>query len=468
MNDPSIAQFWDKYIAISKHYKVRDGALRWYVRHAEAYIKANEDQRLAFHDAERVERYLRDKGRNPRLEGWQFEQMVRALQILFVDMVGASWARKYAWKDWIGASGTLPDQHATVARAYSNWGREDETPPRKPDDESASALLDRVYSQLPDVIDAMIKQIRVSQYSIRTEQAYLGWLCRYVAFHGMKDPEELDEGHIGAFIESLVTRRHVSASTQAQALNAVVFYYRKVLRRELGDKIEYVRSRKHKRLPVVLTRAEMRSLLDEIDNPRYRLMADLLYGSGLRLMECVRLRVLDVDFGYRQLMIRDTKGKKDRVAPIPYRCLEALRREIEAATKIHAEDLANGHGRVFLPEALARKYPNAETELRWQYIFPAVRLSVDPRSGALRRHHVHENGLQKYIRKAGQRAGINKKVNCHALRHSFATHLLENGYDIRTVQELLGHADVSTTMIYTHVLNSPGVTVNSPLDVIGE
>jgi len=468
MNDPSIAQFWDKYIAISKHYKVRDRAVRWYVRHAEAYIKANDDQRLAAHDVDRVERYLRDKGRNPWLEAWQFEQLVRALQILFVDMVGTSWAKGYPWNEWIASSATLPDQHATLVRSYRDFPPEDESSRREEGGETVNSLLDRVYARLPKSIDAMIAQIRVSQYTIRTEQAYLGWLCRFLAFHDLRDPAELDESHIAAFIESLVIRRHVSASTQAQALNALVFFYRKVLRRELSEKIEFVRSRKQKRLPVVLTRDEIRRLLVEIKNPRYRLMADLLYGSGLRLMECIRLRVQDVDFGYRQLVIRDTKGKKDRVAPIPYRCVEALQREVQASEKLHAEDLAKGHGRVFLPDALARKYPNAETEPRWQYVFPSLRMSVDPRSGALRRHHVHENGLQKQIRKAGLQARINKRVNCHALRHSFATHLLENGYDIRTVQELLGHADVSTTMIYTHVLNSPGVIVNSPLDLMSE
>lgn len=317
-------------------------------------------------------------------------------------------------------------------------------------------------------MNALITQIRVRQYSIRTEQVYLGWLFRYIGFHGMKDPAELDESHISAFIEYLVTRRNVAASTQGQALNAVVFSYRKVLQREISDRIDFVRSKKQRRLPVVLTKAEARSLFRQIQNPTHKLMAFLLYGCGLRLMECVRLRILDVDFGYQQVLVRNTKGKKDRVVPIPRMVREQLQQQIDKAQHLHAEDLERGFGRVFMPDGLVRKYPSAEAEFRWQYLFPASRMSVDPRSGARRRHHLHENSLQKSIKKAAEIAGINKQVNCHALRHSFATHLLENGYDIRTVQELLGHADVSTTMIYTHVLNKPGILVTSPLDQMSD
>ncbi|MDH5650785.1 MAG: integron integrase [Gammaproteobacteria bacterium] len=317
-----------------------------------------------------------------------------------------------------------------------------------------------------DQLRAFIKQIRLLQYSIRTERAYVGWFIRYVAFCEFRDPTQLNEADIAGYMEYLVITRNVSSSTQRQALNAIIFYYKKVLNRELSQNIEFTFSKKPKRLPVVLTKAEVKKILNGLENPMYRLMANLLYGCGLRLMECVRLRALDVDFGYKQILIREAKGKKDRVVPMPIITIEGLKQQIEVAEKYHTEDLTQGLGRVYLPGALSRKYPNAEQEFKWQYVFPSVSLSRDPRSGIYRRHHVHENNLQKHLKRAAEQAGILKKVNCHTLRHSFATHLLESGYDIRTVQELLGHADVSTTMIYTHVLNKPGVTVTSPLDML--
>ncbi|VAW62006.1 Integron integrase IntIPac [hydrothermal vent metagenome] len=228
----------------------------------------------------------------------------------------------------------------------------------------------------------------------------------------------------------------------------------------------YKRSKKPRRLPVVLSRTEIKRLLDGIDKDIYHSMVSLLYGAGLRLMECVRLRICDVDFDYQTIFIRDGKGKKDRVVPLPLSLLERLKVQIEVVKQLHLKDLEIGSGEVYLPDALARKYPNAAGELRWQYLFPASRHSVDPRTGVVRRHHIYENNLQKYIKRSADKAGLSKKVNCHTLRHSFATHLLESGSDIRTVQELLGHADVSTTMIYTHVLNKPGVSVKSPLDFL--
>jgi integron integrase len=474
MGNASISQFWDKYIAISKLYKVRDAALRWYVRAAKNYIKAHEGLSLQQHGPVQLENYLREKGRNPNLESWQFKQMLQALEILFVEMVKAPWAKSYPWQDWAATAETLPTDHATLDRAYRPIPAE---PPISPaatesaapsSDDHDGQLSRQVYSEFPQHVNAMITQIRVMQYSIRTEQAYLGWLYRYIGFHAMQDPAELNESHIATFIEHLVTRRNVAASTQAQALNALVFFYRKVLRREISGRIDFVRSKKQRRLPVVLTQSEASRLFRQIQNPTHKLMAHLLYGSGLRLMECVRLRMLDVDFGYRQILVRNTKGKKDRVVPIPDAVRQPLLDQIENARQLHTEDLARGFGRVFLPDGLPRKYPAAESEFRWQYLFPASRMSTDPRSGTVRRHHLHENSQQKSLKKAAEHARINKKVNCHALRHSFATHLLENGYDIRKVQELLGHADVSTTMIYTHVLNKPGVSVRSPLDQMSE
>lgn len=462
MNNHSAPGFWDKYIAIARLYKVKEPALRWYVRHAETYIAAFDEVPITEHEAVHVETYLRDKGRNPGLMGWQFLQIVQALEILFVEMVHASWAADFAWRDWDSTAQTLSDTHATLSRAYIPFAQNE-------GDESANedfSLSRKVAHLFPRQIEALITQIRVRHYSIRTEQAYLGWFCRFVAHNGMKNPDELGDQQIGEFIEQLTIRRNVAASTQSQALSALVFYYRQVLGRESLEQLEFTRSKKQRRLPVVLTKSEIICLLDEIRGPTHQLMANILYGCGLRLMECVRLRILDVDFGYRQIIARDTKGKKDRVVPIPESIRDPLEQQIEKVRDIHTGDLKKGLGQVFLPGGLARKYPNAESEFRWQYLFPAARVSLDPRSGKARRHHLHENSLQKQIKKAAEAVRLPKKVSCHALRHSFATHLLENGYDIRTVQELLGHANVSTTMIYTHVLNQPGVSVRSPLDLL--
>ena len=267
------------------------------------------------------------------------------------------------------------------------------------------------------------------------------------------------------YLEYLAVERNVAASTQNQALNAIVFLYGEVLGVPLDRFANFTRAKRPRRLPVVLTRSEVRGLLDAIDGVS-ALMARLMYGTGMRLMECVRLRVKDVDFAYSQIIVRDAKGAKDRVVPLPDALVPALNDHLARVKRQHNEDLANGFGNVYLPTALARKFGNAPREWRWQYVFPSERLSVDPRSHETRRHHLHENTLQKAIRRGSFAADITKKVSSHTLRHSFATHLIEAGYDIRTVQELLGHADVSTTMIYTHVLNRGGRAVRSPLDAL--
>jgi len=242
-----------------------------------------------------------------------------------------------------------------------------------------------------------------------------------------------------------------------------VFFYDQAMKQPLGDLGDFVRAKRPRKLPVVLTPVEIRELLDQLTGLQW-LMASMLYGTGMRLMECVRLRVKDVDFGYQQIVIRDGKGEKDRVVPLPGKLIEPLKPHLEQVRQLHRDDLSKGYGKVYLPGALSRKYPSAAEEWGWQYVFPSGRLSVDPRSGTVRRHHIHENGLQKAMKKAAMKARITKNVNCHALRHSFATHLLENGYDIRTVQQLLGHANVQTTMIYTHVAQKNIFGVKSPLD----
>lgn len=276
----------------------------------------------------------------------------------------------------------------------------------------------------------------------------------------------LGRGEVIRFLDYLAVERRVAVSTQNQAFNALVFFYNNVLELPLGELGGFKRAKRPRRLPVVLTREEVRRLLAGIDG-LHGLMTRLIYGTGMRLMECIRLRVQDIDFDYRQIVIRNAKGAKDRIVPLPGVLIKTMRKHLADVRATHLEDLDQGLGVVYLPDALDRKYPNAAREWIWQYAFPSGRLSVDPRSGRTRRHHIHENSLQKVVKLAAQAAAVSKKVSTHTLRHSFATHLLESGYDIRTVQELLGHADVSTTMIYTHVLNRGGKGVQSPLDKLG-
>jgi integron integrase len=261
----------------------------------------------------------------------------------------------------------------------------------------------------------------------------------------------------------LAVRRHVSASTQNQALNALVFLYQQVLERRLGELEAFARAKRPRNLPVVLSRRETTALLAQMQGT-HKLVASLLYGTGMRLLGGLRLRVQDIDFDYQRIHVHQAKGKKDRYVPLPHRLIEAMQQQIHKVEQVHIQDLAAGYGEVVLPDALARKYPHAGRELKWQFLFPSGRFAVDPYSGAIRRHHLHESAIQKAVKRAASACHINKRVGCHTLRHCFATHLLEANYDIRTVQELLGHANVSTTMIYTHVLNHPGIGVFSPLD----
>ena len=315
----------------------------------------------------------------------------------------------------------------------------------------------------PRLLDQVRARLRVRHYSLRTEQAYVSWIRRFILANGKRHPRELEGRHVEAFLTGLATRGQVAAATQNQALAALLFLYREVLRVELPWMDSVVRAKRPRRLPVVLSQAEVRRLLAAVDE-RAWLMVALLYGTGMRLMECLRLRVQDVDFERREILVRSGKGGKDRRVPLPDSVREPLVAAMERVRILHEADLAEGLGEVWLPAALERKYPNAATEPGWQYLFPSPRLSADPRTGVLRRHHLDDSVLQRSVRAARQRAGITKPATCHTLRHSFATHLLEAGYDIRTIQELLGHKDLATTQIYTHVLNRGGMAVRSPLD----
>ena len=315
----------------------------------------------------------------------------------------------------------------------------------------------------PKLLDQVRARCRRLNYSMRTERAYVGWIRRFVLANGKRHPRELGAHEVEKFLTDLAVRGNVAASTQNQALSALLFVYREVLALDLPWMENVTRAKRPQRLPVVLSRAEVERLLTMIDGEVW-LMAALLYGSGMRLMECMRLRVKDVDFERRQIVIRDGKGAKDRQVPLPDSVRDRLKTAIERARILHAQDLAEGHGAVWLPNALSRKYPNADSEFAWQYVFPARSRSIDPRSGVSRRHHVDEAVLQRAIHAARRRAGIDKPVTPHVLRHSFATHLLEFGADLRTIQALLGHKDVATTQIYTHVLNRGAGGVLSPLD----
>src|SRR3569832_622317 len=326
----------------------------------------------------------------------------------------------------------------------------------------------------PKLLEQVREKIRVKHYSIRTEKAYVDWIKRFILFHGKKHPAQMGMEEVNRFLPHLAAQRVVSASTQNQALSAILFLYKEVLNQQLGWLDGFERAKRPARLPVVLSPAEVRAVLAHLDGVMW-LMASLLYGAGLRLMECVRLRVKDVDLDYRQVVVRDGKGHKDRVTMLPEAAVEPLRQHLAKMKVLLVLVLCVGFGVVFLlfalvwflPFALERKYPNANREWGWQYVFPAPRRSVDPRSGKARRHHLDEKRLQRAMKLAVGAAGVDKPASCHTLRHSFATHLLEGGYDIRTVQELLGHKDVSTTMIYTHVLNKGGKGVRSPLDRLG-
>jgi integron integrase len=315
----------------------------------------------------------------------------------------------------------------------------------------------------PKLLDQVRNAIRLKHYSIRTEHSYIDWIRRYIYFHNKRHPSELDARHISAFLTDLAVTKKVASSTQNQALCALVFLYREVLKIDPGQFADVAFAKRPAKLPVVFTGDEVKAVLIQLEGATW-IMGQLLYGAGLRLMECIRLRVKDVDFGYKQIVVRDGKGNKDRVTMLPEVVIDPLKRHLQKVKDAHDRDLKEGYGTVYLPYALERKYPNANREWGWQYVFPAAKRSVDPRSGTEQRHHISEKVLQRAIHGAIRASGITKPGSCHSLRHSFATHLLEAGYDIRTVQELLGHNDVSTTMIYTHVLNKGGKGVVSPSD----
>lgn len=450
-SDP-VERFWDKYIELLEKQKIKESAWRWYVMRAEHYIKSFPDKKLAHHTAEDITTYFEKIGRTSELQDWQYRQVIDAIRNLFL-IITNRWEKNIDWQYWYDSSKSLPSDHRTIAREKPLSNR------------SSVENLDTTSARKNhgNIITALITEIRRRDYSISTEQTYENWFIQFAAFHEKHDPYQLNGKDVVSFLEYLATQRNVSASTQNQALNALVFVYEQVLGKTLGDMGDFVRAKRSKHVPVVLTKQEVSQLLSNMSGTS-KLMASLQYGTGMRLIECVRLRVMDIDFGYSQIVIHQGKGKKDRIAPLPEILVSPLKEHLEKARALHDRDLEQGYGEVFLPGALARKYPTAPKQWRWQYAFPSGKLSVDPETSITRRHHLHESTVRKALTNATRKANIVKRVTTHTLRHSFATHLLADGYDIRTVQELLGHANVSTTMIYTHVLNKGGKGVKSPID----
>ena len=442
--------FWEKYLAIVASHSIPGAKAEWYLKWATKFALSLPGVPLKRRSIEQVKAFLEELAAKPNVKEWQAQQASEALRILYQDFLDAPWSRPWPYTAGAAQAAKGPKDTLPVSVEIRPAFR----------DESLPHEIEVLYK---DIFKRLSTEIRTRHYSIRTEKSYEHWVRRFIAFHGLSSPRELTPASVKEYLEYLAEERQVSASTQNQALNALVFLYDQVLHEPLGPIGEFTRAKRPQRIPVVLSAEEVGRLLENLSGTK-ALMAGLLYGSGLRLMECLRLRVKDIDFALGQIVVRDGKGQKDRVTVLPKKYEQILREHLDQVRKQHQQDLAGGGGDVYIWPGLERKYPKAPKEWIWQYVFPAEGLSVDPRSKKVRRHHMHESILQRAVREAAGKAGLTKPVSCHVLRHSFATHLLESGYDIRTVQELLGHSDVSTTMIYTHVLNRPGIAVKSPAD----
>ncbi|MFI2794443.1 integron integrase [Haloferula sp. A504] len=413
-------------------------------------------------DREKVEEFVHRLIGDERVSGWQVRQAIEACRLALCRAGRArwgEWARRIDWAGWSERVRTLEREHPTRMRSEircEEW-RVMEEAWRKPHpgEERGVAWTARLVRD----------RARALEYALRTESGYVSWATRYVrfAYRVLGGPEAVRKPEsVGRYLHFLAVVRDVSPGTQKQALNALSFLFKRGFGKETVDFGEFGRARERRHLPVVLSKPEVERVLKELPDP-WRLAAELMYGSGLRISECMRLRIKDLDFDRQQIVLRETKGGKERVVPLPRALEERLRQAVEEAGRVHAGDAARGEGRVTLPRALERKYRGAATSFPWFWVFPAAKLVRDER-GEWRRHHLHEGSMQKVFKEAVGRAGITKRATCHSMRHSFATHLLERGTDIRSVQELLGHSDVSTTMIYLHVTGNGGMGVRSPLD----
>ena len=440
-------------VELTSRARLTDEDRRWFpklVREYANFTGATSERPLEL-QRESIISYLQKikaRGRHP----WQRLQAVRALEFYRQHVLQTPEPNLTDIQDALRRHASPPNDPQRLSTA----------------DDDPQIAIGRVDPAESPIIQRMRRDLRLLHYAKRTEQAYVGWVERFLQLHPAQNPQDLEtvgENEVKEFLSNLAVEGQVAASTQNQAFSALLFFFQKVLKREL-QLVDAVRAKRPIRLPVVLSRDEVTRLLAALGG-RDLLMAQLLYGSGLRMMEVLRLRVKDVLFDQKQIMVRDGKGEKDRATMLPTAAIDRLRSQIENTREIHHRDLAEGRGDVWLPYALARKYPNAGKEFGWQYIFPAHKLSRDPRSESVRRHHLHDSVFASALHRAALRAAIDKKLTAHSLRHSFATHLLEDGKDIRTIQELLGHKDVNTTMIYTHVSTVGATAVRSPLDLLG-
>ncbi len=461
-------RFWDNYLRLVVDEGVPEHLATHYRRHAERFARWGE-VRLRDRGEPQVREYFQALGRDTRMASWHCAQAAKAVEILYRRAVGRGALETFDWQGLVASFQDLGSGHPSLGReplrTRNEHQAETEAPPQGGDPPEVSAL-----------IESLRTEARARGLAIRTENTYVSWNGRFLRFSlrnstgggwlARQGERCLDafSAAARAYLRHLSVNRGVSAATHNQALNAVVFLARHVLGMDVDGTLDDIaRPRAPTRLPTVLSRGEAVRLIDALGGV-HRLMAELMYGSGLRVIECVRLRVKDIDFALGRLEVRDGKGGKDRVVPLPENCREALALQLETSRKLWEGDRKCGIAGVYLPGALARKYPNAPEQLSWQWLFPSNKLSTDPRAGIVRRHHVSEKGVQAAIKKAAGEIGMTRRVSPHTLRHSFATTLLTRGADIRTIQELLGHSDVRTTMIYTHVVGQPGVSVCSPLD----
>ena len=455
-------RFWAGFGMILVAEGVAPEKTEWFVRWAQRFAKSSRGPLRDRTDSD-VTRFLADMSASGHFKEWQLSQAQHSLKILFEKYLHQDVNDVWAGDDVVTGDDLTPDENGAV---QGNIGKPSRASSRR--DRSCQSFLDQGDpSQIRELYAEQFAKfrtvLRAGHYSIRTEQSYEQWVVRYLHFINSQELVVGTEA-VREYLGYLAQVRKVAASTQAQALNSLVFFHGRVLGEELGDFADFTRARRPQRLPVVMSIEEVAALLAQMTGT-HRLMASIMYGSGLRLMECVRLRVMDIDFSRRQIIVRAGKGDKDRTTVMPKFLIQKLRSHLQQVQKMFDKDcLKGGYGGTTMGAALSRKYPNASEEWLWQYIFPSSRLVIHSESATLRRHHLHETSIQRAVKDAARKSGVTKRVTCHTLRHSFATHLLEAGYDIRTIQELLGHKDVSTTMIYTHVVQRGGQGVKSPLD----